>query len=963
MSVRPKLVVLFAATAMLASACTSSTDSTTTAPTTVPVPSTTSTSTTTTTTTTTEPPDPRLAEPLPVDDGVMVGQLDNGLTYYVRENFRPGDRAELRLVVNAGSAQEAADQSGGAHFLEHMLFNGTERFPANELTRVLEGFGARFGPDVNAYTSFDETVYELSVATDDPALLDLALDVLLEWAAKAAIEQSEVENERGVVLEEWRLRSAGLNGRIAQAYEDVLLRGTGYEGQAPIGDPEQLEVTNAAELRRFYEDWYRPDLMAVVAVGDFDADTVVAAIEERFSTIEARTGPDRAAVEVAPFEFDRVRTLADADQPNASVEIYYPTPSRVAETYGDRKDGWALLVANDMLATRLNDDVTRGDAPFLSVSATDFDYTRGLQVTGLSADVSTTDVIPAIADLVMEVERALRHGYSESEFDRAIAGWTAAVEQFYNGRNSTQDVEYAGRYVNNFLAGSPILSAQDDFDIDSAILDSLTPEDAVAALEGLVGASSRVTVVIGPSDGSVPDNLTIETAIALALAGRIVPRDDDEAIGDTLLAAPLPVAPVAENELPLGITELVYPNGVRVQYLETDISANQLVMGARSPGGLSRVADDDVVEGSLAADVVARSGAGVFDRVALETFLADKFVFVAPYIDVVEEGLFGSAASEDLETMFQLIHLQMVAPRLDDAATATVLQEIRPFAESPGDIPGLATTIEVISQRWGGEPRYRVLPTPAELDEYDPAAAARVLTDRFGNAGDFVFSFAGDFDSAELRGLADEYLGTLPSTDRDDSVVDYQQDPPSRIIDETIAVGESEQGFVTFLFTNELMRDPLLDIQLELLSLISDVKLRDRIREALAATYTPFLSVSSSEDPDDIVETFLQVSGDPEELDQIVDEALAVLQILATDGPTDDELATAREQLGRQYELVSNEWWVDRMLFYSARPDEMPDSLFDVFTLIDQTTTDDLRSLAATTFPLDSYVLVRQIPE
>ncbi len=958
MSPRSKLTILVACLALAASACTSSTDTTSSTSS-----STTATPTTSTTsTTTTQPPDPRLAEPLPIDDGVTIGKLDNGLTYYVRENFRPGDRAELRLVVNAGSAQEAPDQSGGAHFLEHMLFNGTERFPANELTRVLESFGARFGPDVNAYTSFDETVYELSVATDDPALLELAFDVLFEWAAKAAIEQSEVENERGVVLEEWRLRSAGLNGRIAQAYEDVLLRGTGYEGQAPIGDPDQLEITNAQELRRFYEDWYRPDLMAVVAVGDFEADTVIAAIEDRFSSIASRTGPVRDRVEVTPFEFDRVRTLADADQPSASVEIYYPTPSRQPQTFGDRKDGWALLVANDMLATRLNDDVTRGEAPFLSVSATDFDYTRGLQVTGLAADVSPAEVIPAIAGLVVEVERALIHGYSQSEFDRAIAGWTAAVEQFYNGRNSTQDVEFAGRYVNHFLAGSPILSAQDDFEIDSEILDGLTTEDALAALESLVGESARVTVVIGPADGSVPDNVTIEAAIALALAGTIGPRDDDETVGDTLLAAPTPVAPLEQTSLPLGITQLVYPNGVTVQYLETDISANRLVMGGRSPGGLSRLADEDVVEGSLVADIVSRSGAGVFDRVALDTFLADKFVFVAPYIDVVEEGLFGNAATEDLETMFQLIHLQMVAPRLDDAATATVLQEIRPFAESPGDIPGLATTIELISERWGSEPRYRVLPTPQELDEYDPAAAGRVLTDRFGNAGDFVFTFAGDFDGAELRRLADLYLGTLPGADRDDSVVDYQQDPPAEVIDKTIAVGDSEQGFVTFLFTNELARDPLVDIQLELLSLITDVKLRDRIREALAATYTPFLSVSASEEPDEIVETFLQVSGDPDELDQIVDEAITVLQVLANDGPTDDELATAKEQLGRQYELVSNEWWVDRMLFYSARPDEMPDSLFENFGLIDRTTSDDLRRLAATAFPLDGYVLVRQIP-
>jgi zinc protease len=900
---------------------------------------------------------------VPVDPDVTIGVLANGLTYYVRHNSRPGGRAQLRLVVDAGSVLEDADQSGGAHFLEHMLFNGTTRFPENELTRVLESFGAQFGPDVNAYTTFDETVYELGIATDDPAVVELAFDVLAEWALRATISQPDVEKERGVVLEEWRLRDAGLDGRIAQVYEDVFLAGTGYEGRAPIGDPAVLRATNSETLRRFYEDWYRPDLMAVVAVGDFEEAEVIELIEQKFSVIEPVLAPRPRVDAAVPSTFEpRVAVLADSDQPTASVEIYYPNPPGGGATVGERRREWARWLATEMIATRLNDDITRGDAPFFSVASLGFNFTRGLQLPGLVADVASVDISATLEALVTEVVRARRHGYGDGEFARAIETWQAAVEQYYSGRDSIQDIEYASRYVSHYLAGEVIPSPGVEFDLDLGILTTLTPTEVHRALLDIVGSGEPTVVVIGPDDGTVPTAGDLTTAVNAALLAEPAPRTENAAIGDTLLAAPDPVDPVAVNALPLGVTELVYANGVRVQYVATDISINEIVMGADSSGGLSRVADADVAEAFLAADIVGRSGAGGFDSVALATFLADKFVYLQPYIEVTREGIFGGAATEDLETLLQLTHLTVVAPRADAAAARIVIGEFRPFAESPGQFPGLATTLEIIELRWGGEPRYRVLVPREDLDEYDLDAAAAVFADRFGDVGDFTFSFAGDFSEEMLRELADVYLGTLPGTDRDDGWVDYQQAAPSSIIDRTIAVGDSEQGFVTFVFTGDLERDARADVHIELLNLIADVKLRNRIREALSATYSPVISIGATDEPDSLIETYLQVSGDPERLDEIVAESLATLASLAADGPAEAELATAKEQLSLEYELVSNEWWVDQMLFYAARPGESLENILDADRYISQATIDDIRRLAAVAFPQDHYVLVRQVP-
>jgi len=948
--------------AMLAASCTDGAGPTTTAPTTVAATTSTEPATSTPPPSTSAPRDLRFSQEVATDPDVTIGSLPNGLTYYVRENMRPGGRAQLRLVINAGSAIEDADQSGAAHFLEHMLFNGTERFPENELTRVLESFGARFGPDVNAYTSFDETVYELAIPTDDLELFELGFDVLYEWAALATIDQADVAAERGVVLEEWRLRDAGVDGRISQVYEDLFLAGTGYEGKAPIGHPEVLRATDAEELRRFYDDWYRPDLMAVVAVGDFNVDRVVTMIEQRFSRMEARSDRIRPRIEVPRFEDRRVGVLADPDQPTSSVEIYFPGPVGRGTTIGDRYDTWARLFATDMIATRLNDDVTRGVAPFFSVSDVDFNFTRGLELPGLVADTASVDVSGALEALATEVERAIRHGFSEAEFARARDGWLAAVDQAYAGRASIQDLEYADRYVTNFLAGGALPSAKDEFDLDTELLAQLQIEDIVEALVGLRGGAELSAVVVGPDDGSIPSEPALEATIEAALNSDVDPRPDQAVIGDTLLAAPEPVAPAAVNNLPLGVTELVYANGVRVFSVQTDISVNEIFMGAASAGGLSRVEDEDVPEAFLISDIVGRSGAGAFDRVDLETFLSGQVVSLFPYIDVTAEGFFGNSATEDLETLMQLIHLTMVAPRVDDAAAAAVIGEFRPFAASPEDIPGLASTLELIRQRWGDEPRYSVVLDTEELDSFDIDAGRDVFRSRFGDAGDFVFSFAGDFSSAAFRDLADTYLGTLPGTDRDDAWIDFQPDPPARVIDETVAVGDSEQGFVTFLFTGEFVRDPETDVQVELLTLIADVRLRDRIREALSATYSPFLSTSAVEEPDALIETFLQVSGDPEALDEIVVESLATLRSLASDGPTEAELATAQSQLARQYELISNEWWVDQMLFFANHPDESLEGLFQRFAIIDETTVTDIRELAVIAFPSSEYVLVRQVP-
>ncbi|MBT8213021.1 MAG: insulinase family protein, partial [Acidimicrobiia bacterium] len=534
---------------MLAGACTGgSTESTTT------------TSTTTTSTTTPSAPTtsivqtlrPAVAMPvfvdddelIPTDDEVVVGTLDNGLTYYIRENDAPGGRAQLRLVVNAGSLLEESDQRGGAHYLEHMMFNGTEAYPQNELVRVLQRFGSEFGPDINAYTSYDETVYELQVPTDSRATLDTAIDVLYEWASKATIDADDVESERGVLVEEWRLRSQGFWGRYFDSVDDILLANSIYAGQDPLGTLEDLESVTPESLRRFYDDWYRPNLMAVVAVGDFDVDRMEASIRDRFGALENPVnGPDRPSPTTAPFGEPATLVLVDEELPDAFVELNYPMPVDAAPTVGLLRRELAFSVALDVIVTRLQEDALGGDVPFFDPSFAANPLVRAQQSPGLATSADPGNLSAATEALLTEVERMIRYGMSPGELDRAVGELRQSVDVGLASADSTQDWEFASQYVGNFLSGTPIPDAETAHDLSISILDAMTVEQVTDTFGALITSTEPLIIVAGPSASAdlIPSDDDLIETYARVLRANIEPRGDSAQVADGLMAAPDPV--------------------------------------------------------------------------------------------------------------------------------------------------------------------------------------------------------------------------------------------------------------------------------------------------------------------------------------------------------------------------------------------------------------------------------------
>lgn len=937
--------------------CTAST----TASTTIPDPVTTSVAPIVTTTI----EDPRLRLALPIDPDVVRGELDNGLDYYIRANEAPGGRAELRLLVEAGSVQEDPDQAGMAHFLEHMMFNGTERFPRNELVTVLESFGPRFGPDINAYTTSDETVYELSLSTDQNDLLELGIEVLREWATEATLTESDVTEERGVVLDEWRLRAQGFDARVNNQIEALILPGSVYEGHDPIGTDESISGTSPSELRRFYDDWYHPERMAIVAVGDFEVEEVEQMIVEQFGDIDGSTAPrEWVTPDYEPFSETRVRTFVDEEATFSGISVLWPVDQDPIETVGDYQSRLVTTLALEILADRLNDDATLADSPLLGAAPLDFEWTRDIGVRGVDVTIRAELGDEALEHVLAEIERMRRDGVTEDELGRAVDGYSVYSRQIYDQRDSAQDIEFATRIAAHHLSGTDMMSPGQRFDIESDILDRMSTASVEKALSAFITRTPTV-LVIGPDDEV--SNLPTESDIAAAVEGMsgIILRDrvDPAEVATVLMERPDPVAPEKSTVDPqFDYRTLEFGNGATVYIWESDIARESVFAQIEGFGGSSVVDVDELVEAFLMTDIAGRSGVAGFDVPALRRLLADRLVSLQPWISETRQGMEGSSSVADVETLFQLIHLTMTNPRFDAVAVDAVLDEIRTLDASREDVPSLLFEEALNTAYYGDDPRYFVIPTAAQVEDFDIAVADRLFQERFGNPEGFAFALVGDFQADEIADLAARYIGTLPDRGEPEGFVDNQPLPARQVQVTTVEAGQGEQGQVGLFFTNEF--DPTLEDRLtaRALELILTARLRQRIREELSATYSIVAGVDLQRDPDPFAESFVISTGDPAGLDVITTEILADLGALQREGPTATQFATAVEQLRDELELLDNRTLAQGLVNAHLYADEPVTQLAERYPLIDELTPEGVRRLASLVFDLDQRIEVRQVP-
>jgi zinc protease len=903
---------------------------------------------------------------LPVDSAVTVGKLPNGLSYYIRKNGKPEKRLELRLVVNAGSVLEDENQRGIAHFCEHMAFGGTAHFQKHELTNYLESIGMRFGPDLNAYTGFDETVYMLQVPTDSAGVVEKAFQILEDWAHLVSYRDDAIERERGVIMEEWRL-GRGADARMRDKQLPILLEGSRYAERLPIGKPEIIEGAPHEVIRSFYRVWYRPELMAVIAVGDLETAEIERFIRDHFSGFETpKDTPKRALFPVPDHRETLFAIATDPEATRSSVSILYTREVHKELTVRDYRRKIVEDLYNAALNRRLNELTRAADPPFLYAYSALDNLVRTKDAYMLGAGVREGGIERGLETLLTEAARVERFGFTTSEIKREKDELLRAMEQAYNEREKTESARYASEYARNFLSGEPIPGIEFEYRLFREELPGITVEEVNRLAGELITGTNRVILVNAPQKPGVKTPSEKDLLAVFDAVGKKEVAAYTETVSDLPLVSGKPKgSPItAERSLTeLGVTEWTLANGVRVVLKPTDFKNDQVLLSAFSPGGSSLVPDNSIVAAQTATALTGESGVGDFTRIELEKKLAGKIVSVSPWIGDIEEGLSGSASPKDLETMFQLIYLSFVAPRSDSTAFLSVLARMRGAVENRSAQPETAFGDTLAVTMAGYSPRVRPW-TVDLLGEMNLGASSRIYRDRFADFGDFTFFFVGRFDIPVIRPLVETWLGGLPARGRKESWRDTGIHPPAGVVEKTIRKGIEPKSQTRIVFTGPFEWSLRNRYIFDSLASALRIRLREVLREDLGGTYGVGVGLSLDHYPRGEYQVSIGFGSAPERADELTRTVFASIDSVQISGVSEVYLTKVKEAQLRQREvsLKENSFWLSALKQYYSNGDD-PRDILKYPELVKSLTSDDIRDAAKTYLKRDRYVKVVLMPE
>jgi zinc protease len=859
---------------------------------------------------------PAASPALPADTAVHAGRLPNGFRYWVRHNKYPEHRLELRLIVRAGSILEDNDQRGLAHFIEHMGFNGTTHFAKNDLVKYLESIGVKYGADLNAETSFDETTYILPVPSDKPELVARAFDILQDWAMGVKFDTAEVAGERGVVMGEWR-SGLGAGSRITNQEIPVLFKGSRYAVRLPIGDTAIIAHATAAPLRRFYRDWYRPDLMAIVAVGDYPVDSLEALIRSRFGAMRnpARQRP-RTDAPVPLIPGTRMVTVADPELTTESVDLLVRRPTTTYRTEADERRNEIYNLYSSIAAQRMQELSRKPDAPFVSAGFGPSGFIRDLQVFEVSVGPKAGRGAEAFESALRELRRLSLHGVLPAELDRAKASLLRGRESAAAEQGKTESGVFIGSYENAFLRGHAIVSSADRYALAQRILPTITVTEVNAVIRDAARGPDRFLLVLGPekAKATLPSRDTL-IAILARTDTMTLPPWTEAAVADALVPnPPRPGRIVAETTYAdVGVTDWHLSNGVRVLIKPTDFKSDQIYIAGEGLGGLSVIPDGQLISAGLATTVVQQSGVGAFDATALKRKLAGKIAYVGAIVDETSESFFVLTAPKDLETALQVFWLNATVPRLDTVAVAAFRSQMRNALVNRNADPATAFQDTITATITRNSPRAQPL-TAERLDaEFDPRRALAIYRDWYHDYGEFTFVVVGNVNVDSLRPRIVQWLGGLPTTGEKRTWKDVEPLPPEGVINKTVRKGKEPVSEQVVVFTGPTPdASAERDLAATAAAQILEQRLLDTLREAMGATYGVNVSSTIERVPRKSYRTLIKFNSAPRQADTLWQSAQQIIATLRNDGPTADELQKYVAQARRETEVAvkTNDWWL-----------------------------------------------------
>lgn len=911
---------------------------------------------------------PKPTDPLPIAPDIKTGVLPNGLTYYIKKNTKPEKKMELRLAVNAGSILEDDDQQGLAHFTEHMAFNGSKNFKKNDLVSFLQSIGVKFGAHLNAYTSFDETVYMLNIPIDKPENLEKGLTVIEDWAGGVLFDAAEIDKERGVVLEESR-GSKGASDRMNQKLYPTLFVGTKYANRIPIGKDDILKSFKPDAIKRFYKDWYRPNLMAVVAVGDFEVADMEARIKAHFGKLKNAKKPrERHSITMGAREKAEGLVLTDKEATNAVLQVIYPfSKSKTEATMADYRESIVANLFSSMMGQRFSELTQKANPPFIFGGSGQGGFLRGHDAFSGFALMSPAGVEPAVNALIQEGERARRFGFTASELDRAKKSMLKNMDRSYNERSKTESANYADELVRNFLAKEPIPGIENEFTFHQAFLPTVTLEEVNKKAAATIPQGGKVLAVITSPENpgfSLPTNEQLLAMVENAGKVEIKPYEE-KAVASALMTTPPTAGKVTsekENK-ELGFVTWTLSNGVTVIAKPTDYKNDQVLMSSTRWGGSFLYDTKDRYSAENAATVVSQMGVGSFSPTDIQKVLAGKSANVSPRFNQLSEGFSGTSSAVDLEQMMQLTHLYFTQPRLDADLYQSYLSKQKGFVQNMMANPQMVFQDTLLATLYAKHERGPRAPNTEMFDKIDLNRAFEIYKERFGNAHGMTFFFVGKFDLAALKALCETYLGSLPASAKESKFRDLGLRPVKGVVKKDVYRGKEAKSFIAMQFTGDAEYSEAEQLKMSMLIELMNIKLIERLREDLGGMYSGGMGGSISKNPYGNYTIGSSVPCGPENVDKLIAATWEEINKVKA-GPTDADLNKVREAMKKTWQenLKDNNYWRTR-LQQCVELGLDPAATLTLDKRVDAVSTKDIQAAAVKYFNEKNYLQVVLYPE
>jgi len=905
------------------------------------------------------------AKDLPLDPAVRTGKLSNGFTYFIRHNEEPKNRVIFYLVNKVGSILETEEQRGLAHFMEHMSFNGTKHFPKNELVDYLQKSGVRFGADLNAYTSFDETVYQLPIPTDKPELVQGGLQIMRDWAQDAILDPAEIDKERGVVLEEKRL-GKGASDRMRQVYFPILLNHARYADRLPIGIDTVLNNFNPATIKSFYQDWYRPDLQALIVVGDINVDEMEKDIKTKFGDLKnpAKEKP-RTVYNVSLTGKNQFISITDKENRGTSAEILIKQPEEKVSTAADYRKLIIRSLFNDMLSERYNELVRQADPPYISGGAGIDNFLTSLDVYSARIAAKPGELEKGLKAVWRETVRACRFGFTEPELERAKKNYLSTIEFSFKQKDKTPSNRYVNEYLQYFLKGTTAPGIVEEYRLTQNDLLTITVADLNAVCAAYIKPVDRDILITAPETekANLPNQSTVENWLKQVEAEPLQPYKDETSKLPLFVHEPVAGKIIKEeNDEVLHTTTLTLSNGVKVILKPTDFDSNQVLLNGFAPGGTSLYNDADLQSANYAV-AIANGGLGNYNATELSKYLSGKQASVSVGVSERYQVISGGSATNDLETILQLTYGRFTEPRLDKGQFNSFINRNKANLANRASDPNGVFADTVNAVLYQGNIR-RTSPSVAKLDQVNVDRAFEIYKERFADASNFTFVFLGNFKIDVIKPMVEKYLGGLPSIHRGENYKNLDIHTPAGRIEKTVYKGIESKARVNLIFSGDFDYSAAERTQLDALKEVLQIRLTERLREEESGVYSPFAGEEVTKLPQPRYTFTISFGCSPQNVEKLVASVQDEINKLKASGPPQVNIDKfkAEDRRTRETDLKSNIWWMGYLMDNLQNQDDLH-SFEHYDSEMATVTPDSLKKLANKYLSGKNYIRLVLLPE